>query len=253
MAETNATPLSIHIEDDASDKSEDSEKRIDFKKLWQQKIDEINKAAQKANPHHLTTEHDREFQRYYFELDGMVDTVQRDMDNVIRKHEMNFIDSYRNHMRKVQRDLDKYKKALNEKEFMAKRNGRIIRLEQNVEWFKKEALDLSNINFKLKEKNLLLKQRNMLLEQEKKVAETATLRVRERTKQLHEALKLTNLNCTDLVRELKDIQRKAEMTRLGSVPKEPGPPIKILHQQSCTSRDLLTRQTSRQQDRTEFQ
>ena len=40
---------------------------------------------------------------------------------------------------------------------MHKRNGRIIKLEQNLDWFKKEALDLSTINFKLKEKILILK------------------------------------------------------------------------------------------------
>ena len=69
--------------------------------------------------------------------------MQEDLDAVIRKHEMNFVDSYRNHMRKISRDMDKFKKQLNEKEFMHKRNGRLIKLEQNVEWFKKEALELS--------------------------------------------------------------------------------------------------------------
>lgn len=69
--------------------------------------------------------------------------MQEDLDGVIRKHEMNFVDSYKNHMRKISREMDKFKKQLNEKEFMHKRNGRIIKLEQNVEWFKKEALDLS--------------------------------------------------------------------------------------------------------------
>ena len=69
--------------------------------------------------------------------------MQEDLDGVIRKHEMNFVDSYKNHMRKISREMDKFKKQLNEKEFMHKRNGRIIKLEQNVEWFKNEALDLS--------------------------------------------------------------------------------------------------------------
>ena len=62
--------------------------------------------------------------------------MQEDLDGVIRKQEMNFVDSYKNHMRKISRDMDKFKKQLNEKEFMHKRNGRIIKLEQNVEWFK---------------------------------------------------------------------------------------------------------------------
>ena len=36
--------------------------------------------------------------------------MQEDLDGVIRKHEMNFVDSYRNHMRKISRDMDKFKK-----------------------------------------------------------------------------------------------------------------------------------------------
>ena len=76
----------------------------------------------------MTAEGDAEFQRYYFELDGLVDTMQTNLDDVIRKHEMSFIDSYRNHMRKVSRDLDKYKKALNEKAFTHRRDDRIVKL-----------------------------------------------------------------------------------------------------------------------------
>ena len=54
--------------------------------------------------------------------------MQTNLDEVIRKHEMSFVGSYRAHMRKVARDLDKYKKALSEKEFMHRRDDRIVKL-----------------------------------------------------------------------------------------------------------------------------
>lgn len=60
-------------------------------------------------------------------------------------------------MRKIQRDLEKYKKALNEKEGNHRRDDKTLKMQENIEWFKKEALELSKANFKLKEEILLLK------------------------------------------------------------------------------------------------
>ena len=85
-------------------------------------------------------ESDKDFQSYYFELDELVDTVQQNMDTIIKTHEMSFVSSYRDHMHRVTRDLEKFKKALNEKEFTNKRDEMVTKLQGNVEWFKNEAL-----------------------------------------------------------------------------------------------------------------
>lgn len=106
----------------------------------------------------MTGDTDKYFEKHYFELDTLVDDMQTKIENVLRTHEMNFLESYRNHMRHITRELDKYKKALNEKEFMSGRDDRVIKLQENLEWFKNEAISLSKANLKLKEENFVLKQ-----------------------------------------------------------------------------------------------
>ena len=70
---------------------------------------------------------------------------------------MNYLESYRNHMRFIGRELEKYKKALNEKEFLNRRDDKVIKLQENLQWFKNEALAQSKVNMKLKEEVFVLK------------------------------------------------------------------------------------------------
>ena len=84
----------------------------------------------------MLRESDKDFQSYYFELDDLVDTVQKNMDTIIKTHEMSFVSSYRDHMHKVTKDLHKFKKALNEKECNNKRDEKVTKLSDNVTWFK---------------------------------------------------------------------------------------------------------------------
>ena len=182
-----------------------SQNIVDYKQLWDEQIEQIRDASQKANPLGIPKTLDKYYHKYYFQLDSLVDDMQSRVQGVIRQHEMNFLESYRNHMRHIQRDLDKYKKALNEKEFMNRRDEKIVKLQTNVEWFKKEALALSKANLKLKEENFLLKQRNMLVEAEKVIAEQTAQKVKDRTNQLREALKRTHTNCDYLLDQIKTV------------------------------------------------
>ena len=50
------------------------------------------------------------------------------VNKVIASQNMSFLDSYRNHMRQITRDLDIYKKAINEKEFMNRREDKVVKL-----------------------------------------------------------------------------------------------------------------------------
>ena len=103
--------------------------RQNYRKMWDQKLAEIKAEQIKQNPTRVATaEIDKEFHKYYFQLDNLVGEVTQKMDGVIRQHEMNFVESYRNHMRRITKELDKYKKALNEKEFMGRRDERVVRL-----------------------------------------------------------------------------------------------------------------------------
>ena len=72
------------------------------------------------------------------------------MRDTMAKHEMDFLLSYKGHMHRVTKELERYKKALNEKEFMSRREHRLVKLQGQVEWFKGEALELSKRNMQLK-------------------------------------------------------------------------------------------------------
>ena len=77
--------------------------------------------------------------------------------NIITNQEMSFLEGYKNHMLHINRELTKYKKKIDEKEFENRRDEKIVSLQNNLEWFKKEALSLHAINLKHKEEIFLLK------------------------------------------------------------------------------------------------
>lgn len=77
--------------------------------------------------------------------------------NIITNQEMSFLEGYKNHMLHINRELTKYKKKIDEKEFENRRDEKIVSLQNNLEWFKKEALSLHTINLKHKEEIFLLK------------------------------------------------------------------------------------------------
>jgi len=60
-------------------------------------------------------DHDKEYQKYYFELDNLVENMHAKVQNVITKHEMSFLEGYKNHMLQISRELTKYKKKIDEK------------------------------------------------------------------------------------------------------------------------------------------
>lgn len=99
--------------------------KIDYRKLWDDHIDQIKADYFRKNPHKVAPESDQYFQKHYFALDNMVENMEQKLDIVLRSHEMNFLESYRNHMRHIKRDLEKYKKALNEKDFENRKDDKV--------------------------------------------------------------------------------------------------------------------------------
>jgi len=119
---------------------------------------------------------------------------------IITNQEMSFLEGSENHMLHINRELTKYKKKIDEKEFENRRDEKIVSLQNNLEWFKKEALSLHAINLKHKEEIFLLKQQNILLAEEKSIAEQTAERIRERTIQLVKALKMVSQNESNLMK-----------------------------------------------------
>ena len=125
----------------------------------------------------------------------------------MQSHEQDFLVSYKGHMHRVQKELDKYKRMLTEKEFLMRRDKLVVKLETNLEWFKKEALDLQKKNLRLTEQLANLTDRCRALHGEKQVFSSASTSYKVENNQLRRALKMTNINCNELLQRLKDQNR----------------------------------------------
>ena len=80
-------------------------------------------------------------------------------------------------MRHINRDLEKYKKALNEKDFENRKDDKVQKLQEQIQWFKNEALTQSKINMKLKEENFVLKQEKLMVIEERNFAEATANKI----------------------------------------------------------------------------
>ena len=62
------------------------------------------------------------------ELDECIDNMQTSMQDVMARHEMDFLTSYKSHMYRVEKELEKYKKALSDKEFDKAREDSSVKM-----------------------------------------------------------------------------------------------------------------------------
>ena len=69
------------------------------------------------------------------------------------KQQNDFLGAYQTHMRKVQKEFQKVKDDMEEKEKSLSRNERVKELEQERDWYKKEALHLDKLLMRSKKKN----------------------------------------------------------------------------------------------------
>ncbi len=64
-------------------------------------------------------------------------------NNIIQRHEQDFVTSYKDHMMKVQCELMLYKKKSAEFYNKMKKDERIKFLEHTISWFRDEAIKLA--------------------------------------------------------------------------------------------------------------
>ena len=64
----------------------------------------------------------RSYKEYFFDLETLIGEIHGKMNLVIATNEQTFLESYRGHMKTVVKDLDAFKRKLNEKEFLMRRD-----------------------------------------------------------------------------------------------------------------------------------
>lgn len=75
----------------------------------------------------------------------MVENLDFKIGDVIARQEMDFLASYQAHMRKIAQELEVYKRKTNENEFLIRKDDKVLKLQNQVDWFRKEAMDLAEM------------------------------------------------------------------------------------------------------------
>ena len=113
------------------------------------------------------------------------------MARVISGQEMDFLNSYKTHMNNVYKELERFKRKTNENEFLIRKDEKVMKLQKQADWFKKEALDLAEREKKSLTAIERLKEKVCILEEEKIYLQAATNRKKQKSTQLKLALQAT--------------------------------------------------------------
>lgn len=89
------------------------------------------------------------------------------LSDVLQKQESEFLTSFKSHMRNVSRDFHTLRNEVNEKETAIENNTLVKQLEEEKEWYKKEALHLDSVLTKTKKRETLLSEKVEELEQDR--------------------------------------------------------------------------------------
>jgi predicted RNase H-like nuclease (RuvC/YqgF family) len=77
------------------------------------------------------------------EISKQINHIEQIQQSVIKRHQADFLEDYRLHMLKVQKELTEFKHKASDYYQMLKKDERIQQLDQLVEWFKSESVRLA--------------------------------------------------------------------------------------------------------------
>lgn len=79
---------------------------------------------------------------YYGALKSQISTLDSHIDNVLQRHEQDFLNAFKCQMYNLYSQLKELKKKTDENELKLKRDEQINRLQKSMEWFREEAVKL---------------------------------------------------------------------------------------------------------------
>lgn len=65
----------------------------------------------------------------------MLEDYDKNLVKVVEKHEYDFLNAYKTHMSKVERELLSLKNKAADQELRLKNDERIVKLEKSMQWF----------------------------------------------------------------------------------------------------------------------
>ncbi|CAM9272719.1 unnamed protein product [Hapterophycus canaliculatus] len=83
-------------------------------------------------------------------LQGVVFSLNKKISQVLAKQEGDFLAAYRAHMYTVQKELQTLRQRVIEAENVLQKNDKVQKLEDECDWYRKEALRLDSFNTAMK-------------------------------------------------------------------------------------------------------
>eukprot|EP00347_Sterkiella_histriomuscorum_P006538 403352386 len=124
-------------------------------------------------------------------LDKCVDGIETQFQTVLGRHENDFVQAYRGHMQKVQKELVYLKNKANETAGKILNDDSITSLQSQIGWFKNEATKLDTILDTQKRELQKLKSRELNINEDRKFLKDQTKDAMKNNKLLQVALKKT--------------------------------------------------------------
>jgi hypothetical protein len=124
---------------------------------------------------------------YYKELREQVAKLDIHIDNVLHKHENDFLNAFKCQMFTLYSQLKELKKKSDENELKLKRDEQLNKLQTSLDWFREEALQLGEKTHSYKKEAEKWKAKAESLEDDRRFLEEQLKAAKKRIKDLEEA------------------------------------------------------------------
>lgn len=103
----------------------------------------------------------------YSNLLNSISNLGNKVNRILQKQEDDFLGAYQTQMRNVQKDFETLQGEIDEKEKAIEENVLVKKIEQERDWYKREALHLDQVLVKLKQREKMLSEKNEELNQDR--------------------------------------------------------------------------------------
>ena len=102
----------------------------------------------------------REIFQHYYQLNEQIDNTGMFIKKIVTEHENDFLSAFEQKMYVVKKDMRDLKEKASVERIKAKQEARLVNMEKERDWFRREALELDKMN--KDHKRLIAELRNRL-------------------------------------------------------------------------------------------
>ena len=98
-----------------------------------------------AAPEKVPIPQEREINLYFGQLTDMINNLDEKVSEVIKYHEKDFFAAFKNRMFAIKSEMEDLKEKASAEKLKMKQEKRLVELERERDWFRKEALKLDKM------------------------------------------------------------------------------------------------------------